>query len=203
MFIDVLKEVSVWEGNIGAKLSMFGYEEILEARCLGRAEVLDVWVGRYPNGRHAHGWAVDMTWAPLVVTHTDNRKTYVSCTLHFQLPNYTCKLHIVMLILCLHINQQNYTIQPTLQIDVFTFVHIQSRNLYFNCDKRAERRKIQANQYKCRRRTVVRRKYEPGGQQGKANMPVRAGSYERPLSKECDSAFTARSLEVCLDQEKS
>lgn len=83
MFLDVVLEVSVWEGNIGAKLRMFGYEEILEARCLGRAEVLDVWVGRYWNGRHAHGWAVDMTWAPLVVTHTDNRKTYVSCILHF------------------------------------------------------------------------------------------------------------------------
>ena len=126
----------------------------------------------------------------------------VHITLPLHLPNYTCKLHIVMLILCLHINQQNYTIQPTLHIDVFTSIHIQSRNLYFDCDNRAERRKIQANQYKCRRRTVVRRKYEPGGQ-GKANMPVRAGSYERPLSKECDSAFTARSLEVCLDQEKS
>ena len=99
MFLDVVHEVSFWEGNIGAKLRMFGYEEILEARCLGRAEVLDVWVGRYWNGRHAHGWAVDMTWAPLVVTHTDNRKTYVSCILHFHLPNYTCKLHIVMLIL--------------------------------------------------------------------------------------------------------
>ena len=102
-----------------------------------------------------------------------------------------------------------YNIQHTLHIDVFTFVHIQSRNLYFDCmcmklpNKRAERRKIQANQYKCRRRTVVRRKYQPCGQQGKANMPVRApGSYERPLSKECDSAFTAHSLEVCLDQEE-
>ena len=182
----------------------------MEARCLGRAEVLDVWVGRYWNGRHAHGWAVDMTWAPLVVTHTDDRKMYVSCILHFHLPNYTCKLHIVRLKLRAHINQQIYTTQHTLHIDVFTSVHIQFMNVYFNCmciklpNKRAEIRKIQANQYKCRRRTVVRRKYQPCGQQGKANMPVRApGSYERPLSKECDSAFTAHSLEVCLDQEKS
>ena len=65
----------------------------------------DVWVGRYWNGRHAHGWAVDMTWAPLVVTHTDNRKTYVSCILHSHLPNYTCTLHFVMLIFRAHINQ--------------------------------------------------------------------------------------------------